>query len=81
MSRITHEDFGFFQKEFLQIDFISFNLMKLSHLEISQIGHYFQKLGFNCYLKKYESSVSRQECSNNNYYRNSFELYIILNVL
>ena len=52
MNQITHEYFGFFQTELLQVDFITFNLTKLSNLQISQLATYFQNLGFNCYLKK-----------------------------
>ena len=80
MNQITHEDFGSFQTELLQVDFITFNLTKLSNLQISQLATYFQNLGFNCYLKKAELSQSRQECSNKNHFQNKFELDIILNV-
>ena len=80
MNQITHEDFGFFQRELLQVDFITFNLTKLSNLQISQLATYFQNLGFNCYLKKAEISQSRQKCSNKNHFQNQFEVDIILNV-
>jgi hypothetical protein len=78
MNQITHEDFGVFQRELLQVDFMTFNLTKLSNLQISQLATYFQNLGFNCYLKKAETSQSRQEYSNRNHFQNQFELDIIL---
>ena len=80
MNQITHEDFGLFRTELLQVDFITFNLTKLSNLQISQLATYFQNLGFNCYLKKAETSQSRQEYSNKNHFQNKFELDIILNL-
>lgn len=80
MNQITYKDFGLFQTELLQVDFITFNLTKLSNFQISQLATYFQSLGFNCYLKKVETSQSRQEYSNNNHFQNKFELDIILNL-
>ena len=80
MNQITHEDFGLFQIELLQVDFITFNLTKLSNLQISQLATYFTSLGFNCYLKKSETSQSRQKYSNKNHFQNKFELDIILDV-
>ncbi len=77
MNQITHEDFGFFQTELLQVDFITFNLTKLSNLQISQLATYFRSLGFNSYLKKAETSQSRP---NKNHFQNKFELDIILKV-
>jgi len=63
MNQITHEDFELFRTELLQVDFITFNLTKLSNLQISQLATYFQNLGFNCYLKKAETSQSRKKVS------------------
>ena len=80
MNQITHEDFGSFQTELLQVDFITFNLTKVSNLQISQLATYFQNLGFKCYLKKTETSQSRQEYFNKNHWQNEFELDIILNL-
>ena len=80
INQITHEDFGLFQTKLLQVDFITFNLTKLSNIQISQLATYFQNLGFNCYLKKAETSQSRQEYSNKNHFQNQFELDIILKV-
>jgi hypothetical protein len=42
INQITHEDFGLSQTELLQVDFITFNLTKLSNLQISQLATYFQ---------------------------------------
>lgn len=78
VNQITHEDFELFQTELLQVDFMTFNLTKLSNLQISQLATYFQNLGFNCYLKKVETSQSRQEYSNKNHFQNQSELDIIL---
>lgn len=80
INQITHEDFGFFQTELLQVGFMTFYLTKLSNLQISQLATYFQNLGFNCYLKKAETSKFRQEYSNKNHFQNQFELDIILSV-
>ena len=82
MNQITYQDFGLFQDELLQVDFISLNLNKLSESQILQLANYFQSLGFNCYKRKLESKQSRQEvyASSKKYYRNSFELEFILNV-
>jgi uncharacterized protein YqgQ len=48
MNPITYQDFGLFQDELLQVDFISLNLNKLSESQILQLANYFQSLGFNC---------------------------------
>ena len=86
MNQITHEDFGFFQEEFLQVDFITFNLIKLSDPQILQLANYFQSLGFNCYQRNNETSKSRQEVYNTssfkkkNYYNNRFELEFLLTI-
>jgi hypothetical protein len=80
MNQVTHKDFGLFQTELLQVDFITFNLTKLSNSQISQLATYFRSLGFNCYLKKTETSQFRQEYSNNNHFQNKFEITFILNL-
>lgn len=56
-KKITHEDFGLFKTELLQVDFITSNLTKLSNLQISQLVTYFQNLAFNYYLKKKRKPV------------------------
>jgi hypothetical protein len=66
-----------FRTELLKVDYITFNLTKLFESDIQKLATYFQNLGFNCYLKKAETSQSRQEYSN---FQNQFELDIILNV-
>jgi len=79
-KKITHEDFGFFQTELLQVDFITSNLTKLSNLQTSQLVTYFQNLAFNYYLKKTEISQAWQKYYNKNHFQNQFELEIILKV-
>jgi len=37
--------------------------MKLFNLQIFQLATYFTSLGFNCYLKKSETSQSQQKYS------------------
>ena len=54
MNQITYQDFGLFRDELLQVDFISFNLSKLSESQILKLANYFQSLGFNCYQRKAE---------------------------
>ena len=80
MNQITHEDFGLFQRERLQVDFITFNVRKLFDSQIKQLATYFKNLGFNCYLKKTENSQSRQEYFDRNYLQTEFELHFILSV-
>lgn len=81
MNKITYEDFGLFQEELLQVDFITFNLIKLSDPQILQLANYFQNLGFNCYKRKNQTSQSRQEVYNSiNYYKNIFQLEFIFSV-
>ena len=76
MNQITQKDFGFVQRELLQVNFITFNLTKLSNLQISQLVTYFQNRGFNCYLKKAETSQSQLKCSNTNHFFCAFLSYI-----
>ena len=80
MNQITHQDFGFFQTELLQVDFITFNITKLFESDINQLTAFFQNLGFDCYLKKTDISQSRQKVYNTNYSKNQFELDFILTV-
>lgn len=48
MNKITHEDFGFFQTELLQVDFISFNITKFFESDINELTAFFQNFGFDC---------------------------------
>ena len=80
MNQITHEDFGFFQTELLNVDFISFNITKLFESEIHELTAFFQNLGFDCYIKKTDTSQSRQKVYNPNYSKNQFELNLLLTV-
>ena len=74
MNQITFEDFGLFRDELLQVDFISFNLSKLSESQILQLANYFKSLGFNCYQRKEETSQSRQEVYANYKYYSSNDI-------
>ena len=80
MNQITHEDFGLFQKELLHVDFISFNLTKLFEADIDELTTFFQRLGFDCYLKQTETSQSRKKVYTTNYSKNQFELDFLLTV-
>ena len=84
MNQITHEDFGLFRTELLNVDYITFNLTQLFESDIQELAAYFQSLGFNCYQRKADTSQSRQEVyasyKNKKYYRNQFELEFILNL-
>ncbi len=80
MNQITHEDFGLFRTELIQVDFITFNITKLFESDINQLTAFFQNLGFDCYLKKTDISQSRQKVYNTNYSKNQFELDFILTV-
>jgi len=57
-----------------RVDFITFNVTKLSDSQIYQLAAYFQSLGFNCYLKKAETSKSRQEVYNKNHLLTLFSI-------
>lgn len=78
MSKITSEDFGFFQSESLNVDFIGFNLTNLDSNQILKLASYFQTLGFNSYQKNREENKSRQELKID--LKNKFELTFISNV-
>ena len=68
MNQVTHHDFGLFETEALEVDFISLNI-KRSH-QITQLASYLQSLGFNSYQKQLDSNQSRQGINNNNSYYN-----------
>lgn len=78
MNKITSEDFGFFQHDSLNVDFIVFNIVNLDSNQILKLTSYFQTLGFNSYQKNREENKSRQELNID--LKNKFELTFILNV-
>ena len=78
MNKITPEDFGLFQSESLNVDFIGFNLINLDSNQILKLASYFQTLGFNSYQKNREENKSREELNID--LKNKFELTFILNV-
>ena len=49
MNQITHHDFGLFETELLSVDFISFNITRITSQRITRLASYFQNLGFNSY--------------------------------
>ena len=51
MNQVTHHDFGLFETELLSVDFISFNIKRITSHQITCLACYFQNLGFNSYQK------------------------------
>lgn len=80
MNQITHEDFGSFQTELLQVDFISLNINRTTSYQITRLASYFQKLGFNSYQKQLDTKQSRQDINDKNNSYNQFEVYFILKI-
>ena len=76
MNQITYQDFGLLKSEFLNVDYICFNINSSSSL--SQIAYYV--LGFNCYQKNREENKSRKEFNNRNNFKNKYELTFITNI-
>ena len=80
MNQVTHHDFGSFETELLSVDFISFNIKRITSHQITRLACYFQNLGFNSYQKQLDSNQSRQDINNNNSSYNQFEVYFILKI-
>ena len=80
MNQVTHHDFGLFETEALEVDFISLNIKLITSHQITRLASYFQSLGFNSYQKQLDSNQSRQSINNNNSYYNQFEVYFILKI-
>lgn len=80
MNQVTHHDFGLFETELLSVDFISFNIKRITSQQIARLASYLQNLGFNSYQKQLDSNQSRQEINNNNSVYNQFEVYFILKI-
>ena len=80
MSHINHYDFKSFQAELLSVDFISFNIKRITSHQINRLASYLQSLGFNSYQKQLDSNQSRQDINNNNSYSNQFEVSFILKI-
>ena len=49
MNQVTHHDFGSFETELLSVDFISFNIKRITSHQITCLASYFQNLGFNAF--------------------------------
>ncbi len=71
---------GVFQNESLTVDYITFNSIKLFEADIQELATYFQKLGFNSFLKKAETSSSSQKIYTSNYSKKEFQVHFILNL-
>ena len=80
MNQVTHHDFGLFETELLSVDFISFNIKRMTSHQITRLASYFQSLGFNSYQKQLDSNQSRQDINDNNSFYNQFEVYFILKI-
>ena len=80
MNQITHHDFGLFETELLSVDFISFNIKRITSQQITRLASYFQNLGFNSYQKQLDSNQSRQDINNNNSSYNQFKVYFIMKI-
>jgi hypothetical protein len=80
MNQITYDDFELFETELLSVDFISFNIKRITSDKITRLASYFQNLGFNSYQKQLDSNQFKQEINNNNSYSNQFEVYFILKI-
>ena len=80
MNYVTHQDFELFETESLSVDFISFNIERITSHQIAGLASYFQNLGFNSYQKKLDSNQARQDINNNNSFYNQFEVYFILKI-
>ena len=80
MNQVTHHDFELFETELLSVDFISFNIKRITSHQITRLASYFQSLGFNSYQKQLDSNQSRQDINNNNSSYNQFEVYFILKI-
>ncbi len=75
MNQVTPHDFGLFETELLSVDFISFNINRMTSHQINRLASYLQSLGFNSYQKQLDYNQSRQEINNNNSFDNQFEVY------
>ena len=80
MNQITYHDFGLFEAEGLEVDFISFNIKRITSQQITHLASYFQNLGFNSYQKQLDSNQSRQDINDKNNFYNQFEVYFIMKI-
>lgn len=80
MNRITYHDFGLFETEALEVDFISLNIKRITSQQITRLASYFQNLGFNSYQKQLDSNQSRQKINDKNNFYNQFEVYFIMKI-
>jgi hypothetical protein len=80
MNQVTHHDFGLFETEALEVDFISLNIKRITSQQITRLASYFQNLGFNSYQKQSDTKQSRQDINKNNSSYNQFEVYFIMKI-
>jgi hypothetical protein len=80
MNQVTHHDFGLFETEALEVDFISLNINRITSYQITRLASYFQNLGFNSYQKQLDTKQSRQDINDKNNSYNQFEVYFILKI-
>jgi len=80
MSQVTHHDFGLFETESIEVDFISINIKRMNSQQIARLASYFQSLGFNSYQKQSDTKQSRQDINDKNSFYNQFEVYFIMKI-
>jgi hypothetical protein len=80
MNQVTHHDFGLFETEALEVDFISLNIKRITSQQITRLASYFQNLGFNSYQKQLDTKQSRQDINDKNNFYNQFEVYFIMKI-
>lgn len=80
MNQTTHQDFGLFRMELLNVDYVTFNLTKLFESDIEELATYFQNLGFNSFRKAKETNQSCQKIYTSNYSKKEFQVHFILAV-
>lgn len=68
MNQVTHHDFGLFETEAVEVNFISLNIKPITSHQITRLASYFQSLGFDSYQKQLDSNQYKQGINNNNSY-------------
>ena len=80
MNQVTHHDFGLFETEAIEVDFISLNIKRINSQQIARLASYLQNLGFNSYQKQLDTKQSRQDINDKNNFYNQFEVYFIMKI-
>ena len=55
MNQVTHHDFGLFETEAIEVNFISLNIKRINSQQIARLASYLQNLGFNSYQKQLDT--------------------------